>query len=69
MLIGPKNNQINFFRILKAEENFDEEVLNLSTLMIRNIPIKFNQSDMLTLIDRNFYGKYDYFYLPMDLKT
>ena len=24
---------------------------------------------MLSLINPNFYGKYDYFYLPMDLKT
>ena len=24
---------------------------------------------MLELIDKNFCGKYDYFYLPMDLKT
>ena len=24
---------------------------------------------MLTLLDEKFYGKYDFFYLPMDLKT
>jgi hypothetical protein len=37
--------------------------------MIKNIPMKFMQQDVLALINPNFYGKYDYFYLPMDLKT
>jgi hypothetical protein len=40
-LNGPKSNQINFYRILRAEENQDEEGLELTTLMIKNIPIKF----------------------------
>ena len=44
-------------------------MLSLTTLMIKNIPVKFLQGDMLKLIDKNFMGKYDYFYLPMDLKT
>ena len=42
VLIGPKNNQIDPERILYADVNNDEEVLKLTTLMIRNIPIKFN---------------------------
>ena len=37
--------------------------------MIKNIPIKFMQADMLKQIDKNYKGKYDYFYLPMDLQT
>lgn len=37
--------------------------------MIKNIPIKFTQNDMRKLIDKNFDGKYDFFYLPMDLTT
>ena len=41
----------------------------MTTLMIRNIPIKFVQNDMLELLNTNFKGKYDFFYLPMDLKT
>jgi hypothetical protein len=67
--IGPKNNTVNLFRILKAEENQDTEVMGLTTMMIKNIPVKCMQSDLLKLIDTKFYGKYDYFYLPMDLKT
>ena len=68
-LIGPKNNQVDFYRILWAEENNDDEVLGLTTLMIKNIPIKITQNDMLQLLDKNFAGRYNYFYLPMDLKT
>lgn len=64
-----KDNSINLFRILRAEQNQDEEVMRLTTLMIRNIPVRFMQNDMLKLIDKNFYGKYNYFYLPMDLRT
>lgn len=41
ILIGPKNNTIDFDRILYGEENLDLEVMKLTTLMIRNIPIKF----------------------------
>ena len=69
VLIGPKNNKIDFFRILRSFEYPDDEVQSLTTLMIKNIPIRFQQNDMLKLLNRNFSGKYDYFYLPMDLKT
>ena len=41
VLIGPKNNQIEFERIINAQETRDEEVLSLTTLMIKNIPIRF----------------------------
>lgn len=68
-LIGPENNQIEFERILYAEEMGDDEVLRQTTLMIRNIPIKFSQADMLELVDEKFEGQYDYFYLPKDVKT
>lgn len=69
ILIGPKNNNINFYRILNCHETNDTEILGLTTLMIKNIPMKFMQQDVLQLINPNFHGKYDYFYLPMDLKT
>ena len=69
VFVGPKNNKVNLFRILKAEANFDHEILGQTTLMIKNIPVKTMQNELLSLIDQSFYGKYDYFYLPMDLKT
>lgn len=37
--------------------------------MIRNIPIKFNQFDMMDLFNEKFKDQYNYFYLPKDLKT
>ncbi len=40
-----------------------------TTIMLKNIPNKFDQSTIIGLINRNHQDKYDYFYLPMDLKT
>lgn len=37
--------------------------------MIRNIPMRFTQSDILAMIETNYSHKFDYFYLPMDLKV
>lgn len=42
---------------------------NYTTVMLRNIPIKFTQSDMLSIIDKRHAVNYDFFYMPMDLKT
>lgn len=35
--------------------------------MIRNIPNKYTKEQMLQLINKNFSGKFDFFYLPIDL--
>ena len=69
VLVGPKCNQIDFERIINSQINNDTEVEKQTTLMIRNIPIKFSQPDMLKLFDEKFQGQYNYFYLPKDLKT
>ena len=37
--------------------------------MIRNIPNKFKQKTLLEMINHYYEGKYNYFYLPMDLKV
>jgi hypothetical protein len=37
--------------------------------MIKNIPIKFNQNDVLEMINKKFAKKFDYFYLPKDIRT
>lgn len=37
--------------------------------MIKNIPAKFSQNDIKMIIDQFINGKYNYFYLPMDMKT
>eukprot|EP00884_Botryococcus_braunii_P020467 jgi/Botrbrau1/7103/Bobra.0165s0124.1 len=40
-----------------------------STLMIKNIPNKYTQKMLLTTIDAEFKGQYDFFYLPIDFKN
>jgi len=40
-----------------------------TTLMIRNIPNKYNQAMMLDLLNRSYAGQYDFFYLPIDFKN
>ena len=37
--------------------------------MIRNIPNKYTQEMMIALLDVNYKGLYDFFYLPIDLKV
>ncbi|KAK9803919.1 hypothetical protein WJX72_005104 [[Myrmecia] bisecta] len=40
-----------------------------TTLMIKNIPNKYTQKMLLTTIDEQFRGTYDFFYLPIDFKN
>ena len=49
--MGPKNKEVEVERLLYAYENNDRAILRQTTLMIRNIPIKFRQQDMLNLMD------------------
>ena len=64
----------------KAEQNETEEInLNLdinkvisledkrTTIMIKNIPNKFNKDLLLSIINQNFKGTYDLFILPTDV--
>ena len=37
--------------------------------MIKNIPNKYNKDLIRERIDNHFQGKYDFFYLPIDLKN
>lgn len=40
-----------------------------TTLMIKNIPNKYNQEMLLTAINKNHETLYDFFYLPIDFKN
>ena len=37
--------------------------------MVRNIPNKYSKESLKELIDQKFEGKYDFFYLPIDLQN
>ena len=37
-----------------------------TTIMIKNIPNKYNIDLMLQTINKNFKDRYDFFYLPID---
>ena len=40
-----------------------------TTLMIKNIPNKYTQKMLLSTMDEQFRGAYDFFYLPIDFKN
>ena len=66
---------------INVEQNKTEEELNLNvdinkvislediraTIMIKNIPNKFNKDLLLSIINQNFKGTYDLFILPTDI--
>ena len=60
-LSSPLNQDIVFLKILFGEDT-------RTTVMIRNIPNKFKQSEILKLINTNNANRFDYFYLVMDLR-
>lgn len=37
--------------------------------MIKNIPNKYNQEMLLKMMDTNYRGMYDFFYLPIDFRN
>jgi RNA recognition motif-containing protein len=54
-------------------ELYVDKVLNgddtRTTLMIKNIPNKYDQDMLLTTVDKKYRGLYDFFYLPIDFKN
>lgn len=40
-----------------------------TTIMIKNIPNKYTQKMLLERLDQKHAGRYDFFYLPIDLKN
>ena len=74
------NNKINENKIIvESNSNLEELDLNVdinkvisledkrATIMIKNIPNKFNKNLLLSIIDQNFKGTYDLFILPTDI--
>eukprot|EP00798_Chlamydomonas_sp_ICE-L_P003926 gene3926-14002_t len=53
---------LDYERIYKGEDQ-------RTTLMIKNIPNKYTQKMLLSAVDEEFRGTYDFFYLPIDFKN
>jgi len=48
----------------------DQSHLPATTVMLRHIPCRYNQGDMLRELDQiGFVNSYDFFYLPMDMQN
>lgn len=59
--------RMNSFRlnIQQIVDGFDQR----TTIMIKNIPNKYTQKMLLERLDTKHAGRYDFFYLPIDLKN
>lgn len=57
-----KQYELDIDRILRAEDS-------RTTLMLKNIPNKYTSKMLLTTIDENHRGTYDFIYLPIDFKN
>ena len=62
----PEENKVKYKIAL---ENILNRRDSRTTLMIKNIPNKYNQRLLLQKIDEGFKGQYDFFYLPIDFKV
>ncbi|CAN1123116.1 Protein MEI2-like 2 [Linum perenne] len=57
-----KQYQLDLKKIVSGEDT-------RTTLMIKNIPNKYTSKMLLTVIDENHRGSYDFLYLPIDFKN
>ena len=53
------DNSLNLERIISGKDS-------RNTIMIRNIPNRYNQIEFLRIIDVNYKGLYDFLYVPID---
>jgi hypothetical protein len=61
---GPAD-ELFALNVERVERGEDER----TTVMVKNIPNKYTQRNLLELIDVNHLGTYDFFYLPIDFKN
>jgi hypothetical protein len=71
------SNKYNKFKSSLNEENYYminikntmQRLDSRTTIMIRNIPNKYTMTSFLNMVNIDFKGKYDIFYLPLDSKN
>lgn len=56
------SSQIDFKAIMDEQDN-------RTTIMIKNIPNRIQKKDLIELINKKFYGGFDFIYLPIDFKV
>lgn len=61
-----KSDPIFAFDVEEAKEGGEKA---RTTIMIKNIPNKYNQEMLLNVLEANYVGQYDFFYLPIDFKN
>merc|ERR1711990_728380 len=55
---------------ISGEQICPDSVGNRTTVMLRNLPNRYTAAMVLALLDaEGFAGLYDFFYLPVDLKS
>lgn len=54
----------------RAEREGDAHKPQRTTLMLRNLPIKYTREDLVDLlVEKGFAGKFDFMYFPIDFET
>lgn len=63
------NFKANPFYAFDVQEAKTGNTAARKTIMIKNIPNKYNQKMLLKVLDGNYSGMYDFFYLPIDFRN
>jgi hypothetical protein len=62
-----RKNKINPREFIIDLENIEK--IGKTTLMIKNIPNRYNKNMLVRTLNKNHAGKFDFFYLPIDFKV
>ena len=62
-----RKSKINPREFIIDLDNVDQ--IGKTTVMIKNIPNRYNKSMLLRTINKKHAGKFDFFYLPIDFKV
>lgn len=72
MMMSPSSDRMISRPFNSDELNLVEKLpenTGMTTIMLRNIPNKYTQKMLLEVVNQNFNGLYDFFYLPIDFRN